>query len=84
MRAGKRFNGVSARPGSTADRWSRAEILIRRQVSITDMMAVTFGPACGLPIWIQFFLPKTIGRIEFSARLVISSNSGYSRRPHPV
>jgi hypothetical protein len=36
----------------------------------------TRGPACSLPIWIQFARPTAIGRIEFSARLVLSSNSG--------
>ena len=42
-------------------------------------MAATFGPACGLPMWIQFFRPRATGRIEFSARLLLSSSSGYSR-----
>ncbi len=28
---------------------------------------------------IQFFRPRATGRIEFSARLVLSSSSGYSR-----
>src|SRR6266496_2133432 len=36
------------------------------------------GPACGLPMCIQFFRPRATGRIEFSARLLLSSSSGYS------
>ena len=31
-------------------------------------------------MWIQFFRPRATGRIEFSARLVLSSNSGYSKK----
>jgi len=31
-------------------------------------------------MWIQFFRPGAIGRIEFSAKLVLSSNSGYSKK----
>ena len=37
-------------------------------------MAATFGPACALPTWIQFLRPTAIGRMEFSARLLLSSN----------
>jgi hypothetical protein len=43
--------------------------LIRRQVSMIERIAATFGPACGLPTWIQFFRPTAIGLIEFSANL---------------
>ena len=53
--------------------------LQRQQVSTTERVAATFGPACGLPIWIQFFRPRATGRIEFSARLLLNSSSGYSR-----
>ena len=42
-------------------------------------MAATLGPASSLPTWIQFFRPTTTGRIEFSARLLLSSISGYCR-----
>jgi len=49
---------------------------LRRQVSTIERMAAIFGPACGLPIWIQFFRPNATGRIEFSARLLLSSSSG--------
>jgi len=32
-------------------------------------------------MWIQFLRPRAItGRLEFSARLVLSSNSGYSKK----
>src|SRR5208283_4115542 len=50
-----------------------------RQLSTTERIAATFGPACGLPMCNQFFRPRATGRIEFSARLVLSSSSGYSR-----
>jgi hypothetical protein len=30
-------------------------------------------------MYIQFFLPSATGRIEFSAKLLLSSSSGYSR-----
>jgi hypothetical protein len=43
-------------------------------------MAATFGPACGLPTCSQFFRPTATGRMEFSARLLLSSSSGYSRK----
>jgi hypothetical protein len=35
---------------------------------------------CGLPMCIQFFRRSATGRMEFSVRLVLSSNSGYSAR----
>ena len=31
-------------------------------------------------MWIQFFRPSATGRIEFSARLLLSSSSGYSKK----
>src|SRR5258707_1152052 len=31
-------------------------------------------------MWTQFLRPKVIGRIEFSAKFVLSSNSGYCRK----
>jgi len=46
---------------------------------IGKKIAATFGPAWALPMWIQFFLPIAMGRIEFSARLLDNSSSGYSR-----
>src|SRR6266478_9062803 len=55
------------------------EIFNRRQLSTTERIAATLGPACGLPMCIQFFRPRATGRIEFSARLLLSSSSGYSR-----
>jgi hypothetical protein len=50
-----------------------------RQLSTTERIAATFGPACALPTWIQFLRPIEMGRMEFSARLFDSSSSGYSR-----
>ena len=66
-------------PGSTAARYSRTGIFLRRQLSMTEKIAATLGPACGLPMCIQFFLPIAMGRVEFSARLLDNSSSGYSR-----
>jgi hypothetical protein len=70
---------TSASPGRTSPKYSRTRIPMRRQVSTADSIAATFGPACSLPTWIQFFRPSATGRIEFSAQLLLSSNSGYSR-----
>jgi len=52
----------------------------RRQLSTTDRIAAIFGPTSGLPTWIQFLRPRATGRIEFSARLLLNSNSGYSKK----
>jgi len=71
---------VSARPGKTPARYSRIGIFSRRQLSTMERMAATLGPACRLPTWIQFFRPRATGRIEFSARLLLNSNSGCSRK----
>ena len=35
--------------------WNATEANNRRQLSTTERIAATFGPACGLPMWIQFF-----------------------------
>src|SRR5687767_12132502 len=75
-----RCTGRFARPGSTETRYSRIGSFRRRQVSTTERMAATFGPACSLPTWIQFLRPSTSGRMEFSARLLLSSIWGYSRK----
>jgi hypothetical protein len=48
------------KPSSTADRHSRTGRLIRRQVSTIEKIAATFGPACGLPRWIQFLGPTAM------------------------
>ena len=71
---------MSARPGRTEAKYFRIGIFSRRQLSTMDRIAATFGPACWLPTWIQFFRPKATGRIEFSAKLLLSSNSGYYRK----
>jgi hypothetical protein len=47
-------------------------------------MAATFGPACELPMWIQFLRPSATGRIEFSARLVLSSKFGILQEVHEL
>ena len=52
---------------------------ILRHLSTTERIAASFGPACGLPMCNQFFRPRATGRMEFSARLLLSSSSGYSR-----
>jgi len=56
------------------------EIPRRRQLSVIDKIAATRGPAVGLPMWIQFFLPIATPRMEFSARLLLSSISGNWRK----
>ena len=62
-----------AKPGRIPARYSRMGIPRRRQLSVTDRMEATRGPAVGLPMWIQFFLPIATPRMEFSARLLLSS-----------
>ena len=46
----------------------------------TERMAATLGPACRLPMWIQFLRPSATVRMEFSARLLLNSSSGCSRK----
>ena len=45
--------GKFAKPGKIEQRYSRIGILSRRQVSTTETMAATRGPACSLPMCIQ-------------------------------
>ena len=51
-----------------------------RQDSMTERMAAILGPASLWPKWIQFLRPSAIDLMEFSARLVDSSSSGWSRK----
>ena len=39
-----------------------------RQLSTIERIAATLGPACGLPMCIQFLRPRATGRMEFSAK----------------
>jgi hypothetical protein len=55
-----RWMEMLARPGNTVPRYSRTGIFKRRQLSTMDRTAATFGPAFGLPTWIQFFRQKMI------------------------
>src|ERR1022692_2775805 len=80
VRSARRWIGRLASPGRSADKYSRTGSFNLRQLSTTEIIAATFGPACGLPMWIQFFRPRATGRMEFSARLLLSSSSGYSRK----
>lgn len=52
----------------------------RRQLSTTERIAATRGLAALLLIWIQFFRPKATPRMKFSAGLLLSSSSEYSRK----
>src|ERR1039458_1454526 len=65
-----------ASPGRTAARYSRTGILSRRQVSTMERIAATRGPAFSCPMWVQLRRPIATGRMEFSARLLLSSSSG--------
>jgi hypothetical protein len=47
--------GEFAKPGKIEQRYSRIGILRRRQVSTTETIAATRGPACSLPICIQLW-----------------------------
>src|SRR5664280_85216 len=65
-----------ASPGRTAARYLRTGILSRRQVSTMERIAATRGPAFSCPMWVQLRRPIATGRMEFSARLLLSSSSG--------
>jgi len=66
--------------GSTANRYSRAEIPSRWQVAKRLSIAAIFGPAFSAPMCSQFFRPNATGRIAFSARLVSSSTCSCVRK----
>ena len=62
---------------------NRGKVIAHRDLQPTaafhdQRIAATFGLACGLPMCNQF-RPRATG-MEFSARLVLSSNSGYSKK----
>src|SRR5665213_4108493 len=69
-----------ASPGRTAARYRRIGRPSLRQLSTMEKMAATLGPASLLPMCTQFRLPMATGLIEFSARLLDSSSTGYSRK----
>jgi hypothetical protein len=69
-----------AKPGDNCGKVVAHRDFSLRQLSTTERIAATLGPACGLPMWIQFFRPRATGRMEFSARLVLSSSSGCSKK----
>ena len=50
-------------PGRIEAKYCRKGTLSRRQLSMTERMAATFGPAYSLPAWIQFFRPSVMGRM---------------------
>ena len=80
MSSATRLMGRLAKPGKIEQRYSRIGILSRRQVSTTETIAATRGPACSLPMCIQLWRPNAIGRMAFSARLLLNSNWEYSRK----
>jgi hypothetical protein len=73
---------VSAKPGRMSARYSRTRIFSRRQLSTTDRIAATFGPACWLPTWIQFFRlskqgsPQECVEVLIGGDLKASSSAG--------
>ena len=69
-----------ASPGRTAASYWRIGSPSLRQLSTMEKIAASLGPASLLPRCTQFFRPMARGRMEFSARLVLNSNSGYSRK----
>ena len=44
------------------------------------MIAATRGPASLLPMWIQFLRPSATGLMAFSAKLLINSRTGFSKK----
>ncbi len=73
---GNALDGQIGDSGQDVAKYGRTGTFSLRQLSMTERMAATRGPACGLPIWIQFLRPIATGRMEFSARLLLSSSSG--------
>ena len=73
LRSEIRWIGRSASPGRTEARYSRTGIFNLRQLSTIERIAAIFGPACALPIWIQFRRPRATGGIEFSAELPVGA-----------
>jgi len=70
--------------GDRQARENRGKVVAHRDfqpaaTSTTERIAATFGPACGLPMYNQFFRPRATGRIEFSARLLLKLQFEYSR-----
>lgn len=64
------------KPGENRRKVIAAGTFKLRQLSTTGRIAATLGSACGLPMCIQLFRPSATGRIDFSAKLVLSANSG--------
>jgi hypothetical protein len=52
---GRRWIGRPASPWRIAEKWSRTGTFRLRQLSTTERIAVTFGPACRLPMGNPFF-----------------------------
>lgn len=75
-KVGQFLNADSAKSGRIAARYSWMGIPRWRQLSVADKMAASRDSAVGLPTWIQFFLPIGTPRMEFSARLLLSSTQG--------
>jgi hypothetical protein len=62
--SGRRQIGRSASPGRIVAKKSRSGSFNLRQLSTTERIAATLGPACGFPMCIQFLRPNATGRIE--------------------
>jgi hypothetical protein len=54
VRSGRHRIGRSAIPGRIAEKWLHTGTFSLRQLSTTDRIAATFGPASGQPMCIQF------------------------------
>jgi hypothetical protein len=50
MPLGDAMIGKFAKPGKIKQQWSRMGVFSRRQVSTTETIAATRGPACSLPM----------------------------------
>jgi hypothetical protein len=62
VRSGRRWIGRSANPERTSAKQPRTGSFNLRQLSTTERIAATLGPACGLPMYIQFFRPRVDGK----------------------
>ena len=57
--------------GENRGQIARTEIFNRRQLSTTERIAATFGPACGLPMCIQILPPQTLEELVLGGQYLL-------------
>jgi hypothetical protein len=84
VRSVSRWLGRSANPGRTAAKKSHIGSSTCGSSPRPTELPQTMGPAGGLPMCIEFFRSRATGRVEFSARLLLSSSSAKRMRTPDV